>query len=74
MPITNQATPIVARLVGTSCISSGSEAIRTSGTSAIRNPERQDHLRQDQQPSWLQSERVRSASLCSNINSCVLSW
>ena len=33
-PITNQATPIVARLVGTRCIRSGSEAMRTSGTSA----------------------------------------
>ena len=33
-PITNQATPIVARLVGTRCISLGSDAIRTNGTSA----------------------------------------
>ena len=38
MPITNQATPIVARLVGTRCISSESEAMRTSGTSANAMP------------------------------------
>jgi hypothetical protein len=32
MPITNPATPIVARLVGTTCISLESDAMRTSGT------------------------------------------
>jgi hypothetical protein len=56
MPITNQATPMVARLVGTMRISSRISGNPNQRHQRKRNTERQDHLRQDQQPRRLETK------------------